>query len=255
LKIITESELRDQYKSEPFETYVIEAGIRLTPSAYEYLGERKIKILDPCGALAERSQHKREISINNDKPKTTFTLLESGESVSEKPEGYTHLFGTDLVRKDHARIKFRGKLDALESLMVYVISDITDETSKDIVDELNNILGYLGRMMRAEVLNEQLPFIDFNGWGEAEVNERSHHPMRYYGVKHFQAKPNHGKVIAGLNLLRSQVRQMEIVAVEAFYNEKGKYMERSDITLSLNRLSSILYIMMCRQMGGDISEA
>ena len=104
--------------------------------------------------------------------------------------------------------------------------------------------------MRAEVLSEELPFIDFKGWSDSDIREYSHYPDKYFGVKHFTPDPKYGRVISKLNLLRAQIRELEIAAVDAFYKEENKSVERQDIIMALNRMSSLLYITMCQYMGG-----
>jgi len=42
MKFITEEDLRYQYKSQPFTTYKLEAGTRLTPGARQFLNDKKV---------------------------------------------------------------------------------------------------------------------------------------------------------------------------------------------------------------------
>jgi ethanolamine utilization cobalamin adenosyltransferase len=46
------------------------------------------------------------------------------------------------------------------------------------------------------------------------------------------------------------VRQLEIAAVEAFCGENGQQNDRPDIILALNRLSSLIYIIICKLISG-----
>ncbi len=46
MKFITEEYLRDLYRKEPFNTYKLEQGQRLTPGAAEYLSDKGIKLSD-----------------------------------------------------------------------------------------------------------------------------------------------------------------------------------------------------------------
>ena len=55
--------------------------------------------------------------------------------------------------------------------------------------------------------------------------------------------------MAHLNLVRTQVRETELAAVEAFF-DPTKGPEREDILTALNRLSSAVYVMMCRLKAG-----
>lgn len=251
MKIITEIELREKYKAKPFNVYQLDQGVRLTPAAYEYLAGLKVEIHDAKGALEERSQHNRSASEPAATGGKGFILVETGEMCAEKPEEYTHLKGNQLVRKNHPRIKFRGKLDSMESRLNAILSDLGDEMPTDLRKELTLIFQYLGKIIRAEVMEEPLPFLEINNWTADDVRDRSHHPKKYYGVNHFQAMPEHGKLMSGLNLLRSQARELEIAAVDAFCDGKTGKMERQDIAVALNRMSSLLYIMMCRLLAGD----
>lgn len=46
MKFITEEYLRDLYRKEPFNTYKLEQGQRLTPGAAEYLSDKGIELSD-----------------------------------------------------------------------------------------------------------------------------------------------------------------------------------------------------------------
>lgn len=45
MKFITEDDLRNLYRKEPFTVYEIESGTKLTPGAHQFLADRKINIL------------------------------------------------------------------------------------------------------------------------------------------------------------------------------------------------------------------
>ncbi|MBS5823093.1 MAG: cobalamin adenosyltransferase [Clostridium argentinense] len=46
MKFITEEYLRDLYRKEPFDTYKLQQGQRLTPGAAQYLSDKRIKLND-----------------------------------------------------------------------------------------------------------------------------------------------------------------------------------------------------------------
>ncbi len=50
MKFITEEYLRDLYRKDPFDTYKLEQGQRLTPGAAEYLSDKGIKLNDDSKA-------------------------------------------------------------------------------------------------------------------------------------------------------------------------------------------------------------
>jgi len=221
MKIITETALRDRYKNDKFESFVLDKEERLTPAAAQFLSDRRIKI--------------RENSKSRDR---------------SKPEHYTHLRGNALVLKSHPVIKFRGQLDLLEANFITCINQVISSGYQEMADELNAIFLYLQAIMRAEVRNQPLPFIEFSGWSEADVREYSHYPEKYFGVKHIVPDPKYGALYGEVNKLRTMIRQLEIAAVEAFCGEGEDQCERLDISLALNRLSSLVYIIVCKYIGG-----
>lgn len=246
--IITEIELRNLYRKHPFDSFQIEKASKLTPAAAEFLNERKIKILNDEGQPAVGSQHRR--FMQNSSQGIEAEEMPRQKAPFVKPEEYTHLRGSQLVPKTHCRIKFRGKLDSVQANLICLVIEMKKSEENLLCEELMSLLEYLRKMMRADVMEEPLEFFDFNGWNDTEIRERSHHPDKYYGVKHFTPDPSQGSVMAGLNLLRTQVRELEIAALDAFLDSETKTSSRQDITLALNRLSSLVYIMMCRHLGG-----
>ena len=59
-----------------------------------------------------------EIPVQITVPKPKYVDYETNAFYYEKPEQMTQLFGNKLVCKDHPRILFRGKLDALQADVV-----------------------------------------------------------------------------------------------------------------------------------------
>ncbi|MDR3264570.1 MAG: hypothetical protein LBT15_01025 [Synergistaceae bacterium] len=80
-------------------------------------------------------------------------------------------------------------------------------------------------------------------WGLSgdELRERSHHPAKYFDIGHIRAHRTMGETAAGLNVLRTKVRETELAACRAFETPEGT--ERPDIIKLLNRLSSAIYVL------------
>ena len=73
--------------------------------------------------------------------------------------------------------------------------------------------------------------------------------MRHYKIEQMVLPDKSlGADYARLNHLRTAIRRTEIAAVSA-YREGGET-SRSDIVEGLNRLSSVLHIIMCRYLAG-----
>ena len=82
-----------------------------------------------------------------------------------------------------------------------------------------------------------------------ELRERSHYPEKYYGQGHFLIHYTDSPAILAVNKVRAVVRQTELAAYRAFRDENGG-VARGDIILGLNRLSSLLWIMMIKLKAG-----
>ena len=71
-------------------------------------------------------------------------------------------------------------------------------------------------------------------------------PQDYYGQPHFMPGAEDGAVIARLNRTRCAAREAELAAVAAFSDREGNP-TRVDILRALNRMSSMLYLLMIQE--------
>ncbi len=251
MRVITEVELREKYKKSPFTSFTLPAGCKFTPAASQFLSERQIEIKEKNEEKpVQNKEEKKEYTQDSKKTVNKAAQEKKAEKKSEKPEHMTHLRGKTLVSKSHPRIKFRGKLDSFTALLMKTIVDIEKYGYKKLSKDLRELLDYsMVKMMRADVLDEKLEPLTIHGWSQQEIREISHNPQRYLGVKHIFPTPEHGEIVAKLNILRAKSRELEVVAHEAFYEIPGQ-VEREDILQALNRYSSLIYVMMAGLVSG-----
>lgn len=205
--------------------YFLGKGDQLTSGARDFLSRERIEILP-----AEQAKIQQ------------YRLLNGGY-LQEKPEQMTHLHGDVLVRKDHPRILFRGKLDTLEAELILC------QLAKDsLITQVGEILALARQIIRCEVMEEPLKWDRLCGLTEEEQRKRSHFPQDYYGQPHFTPSAADGPVIARLNRARCAAREAELAAVTAFSDREGNP-TRVDILQALNRMSSMLYILMVQEKG------
>lgn len=203
--------------------YYLGKGDQLTSTARDFLRRERIEILPGSQARPER-----------------YRLL-SGGYAEEKPEHMTHLNGEVLVPKTHPRIRFRGKMDTLEAELI--LCQLVPGAPEGALGE---ILDLSRKILRCDVLEEPLRQDTLCGLTQAEQRERSHMPQDYYGQPHFMPQASDGSVIVGLNRARCFAREAELAAVEAFSNRDGNLI-REDIPKALNRMSSMLYLLMIQE--------
>lgn len=206
-------------------------GDTLTASARDWLTGERIEILSA------------------DKSKPAQYRILNGGFTEEKPEHMTHLNGEILAAKTHPRIVFRGYIDLLEAELI-----LTQLAASGVLTEqLGEILELTRKIIRCDVLDEPMEDIILCGYTEQEIRDRSHRPQDYFGQPHFMPEYTDGKLIAGLNHARCTARQAELKAVAAFSDADGNP-TRTDIIRVLNRISSMLYILMIQAKAGKISE-
>lgn len=205
---------------------------RLTPKARDWLDREGVEVV-----AGERRP-----------PKSYRTL--SGETLSEKPEHMTHLRENILVYKDHPRIEFRGRIDSLEAEIL--LAQKTAENLPVLRDELEEILGFVRSLIRADVLDEPVSSFHLLGLDAAQLRERSHYPEKYYGQGHFMPSWRDPAALLAVNRVRTAVRETERAAYRAFREDDGTA-ARGDIILALNRLSSLCWIIEIKLKAGKYS--
>ena len=221
--LYTEQTVRDNIRNrEGKRVFFLGKEDRLTPGARDWLARERIEILDPGKARPEEY------------------LLLGGGVIREKPEHMTHLNGDTLVVKTHPRIAFRGEMDTLEAEIM--LCQLMVPRWKG---ELEEILALARRLLRCDVLAEPVPEEKLCGLTQEELRQRSHFPQRYYDQPHFMPGFSDGAAVLWLNRVRCAARNAERAAVAAFTDREGNP-TRVDILKALNRMSSMLYILMIR---------
>lgn len=222
--LYTEQNVRDNVRNRDGKrVFFLGKGDQLTSGARDFLTRERIEILPAEEAKPER-----------------YRLLNGGY-LTEKPEHMTHLNGDVLVPKTHPRIAFRGAMDTLETELM--LCQLVVES--DICRELGEILALARRLIRCDVLEEPVPEGKLCGLTEQEQRARSHRPQDYYGQPHFMPEYADGAAMLQLNRARCAARDAELKAVAAFTDREGMPI-RLDILRAMNRMSSMLYILMVK---------
>ncbi|MBN7773813.1 ATP-binding protein [Clostridium aminobutyricum] len=260
MKVITETALRDELRASQPEYYCIPEGTIVSPAAREYLQQRKINIVTEPPMPAQAPEDKKGTAPEAAEPCShtasdpwmpKYVDYETGAFYMEKPEHMCQLSGNLLVPKCHPRILFRGKLDSIQTTLILHQALLADSgTSGKLIEDLNSVLLTMQNIMKCDVLDQELESGLIIGFTHGELHDRSHNPMKFFGIKQMQM-PNYtmGTAYAMLNQLRAAIREVEVAATAAFYRD-GKC-SRKDIVEELNRLSSALHVMMCKWLAGE----
>ena len=242
MSLLTEQDVRRMSNHGTRGPVVVRRDEVLTPGARDYLRDHKVEIVYPQGDGGAE-----------DAPKAKYQTL-FGAALSEKPEHMTHLKGNILVDKDHPRIAFRGWIDALEAEITLAQQAAAGEGYRALAEELEEVLGFVRRYIRFDVLDEPVGEIRLCGYGPEELREYSHYPEKHFGQPHFLVHYTDGPALLAVNKLRTVVRQTELAAYAAFRDADGN-VARPDMILGLNRLSSLMWIMMIKLKAGKYERA
>lgn len=176
-----------------------------------------------------------------------FQVLATGEKLSEKPEHLTHLRDDQsLVSKMHPRVALRGKLDTLQGLLLEAQCAADSDGARGLVGELGEALELVRAMVGAEVTERSLGPWSLLGLDPVKLRYASHHTQEIYGVPFMLPSVRQGPVVAKLYLARAYAREAELALYAAFADAA----ERHDLKLAANRLSSALYLMTIKYVGG-----
>jgi ethanolamine utilization cobalamin adenosyltransferase len=231
----------------------------LTPSAKSLLADHKLKLLlvdetpvdkktDADEASTDKKTDVMETAAKLAAKKIGKFILESGGYLDEKPEHMTQIYGNLLVNKDHQRIKLRGEIDLLMGEIMKVQIRAKALEKSDLVTDLHEVFDYIGKLSRAEVLNEAFSTSTILGLNEQEIRAMSHNPKKYFGHQHlFNITYELGEIPILLNSLRAMIRKTEVACYEAFKQADGT-VSRGDLMHGYNRLSSIMYIIIFKHL-------
>lgn len=243
MALITEQQLKAKSKELCNDkVYVVNKGDIITPAAISFLNEKDIRI-------KYSEDFDEGIKDTQGEPKTTTYTTIFGAKLDEKPEHMTHLRGDLLVFKDHPRIALRGKIDSLESKILETQILCTKRNKNKLVEDLQEVLTFIRLLMRYEVSGEPVKEFVLQGLNPDQLRDYSHHPSKYFGIKHFLPDHKMGELVVALNSLRTLTRETELQAFKAFKGQYGE-MEREDIIRAFNRLSSLFWIMMFKILSG-----
>lgn len=253
-KFLTERELREDFSLTWGTEIHLPYKTRLTPSASQFLTDRKIKVKfideqgkvfvnDDSKTVTDRTKKVHPLTTSDQKPDELYCSL-CNNKIEKKSDILTWLDSNNLVPKNHPRIALRGKLDNVISYCVLVQTEFQRFNGPDIIKKyLSDLRSYMGDILKAEVKDEKINPIFMGEFDTDMIHKISHNPLQYLGYDHIVPELNHGKWVALLNYLRALTREAELSAANLYIDDALK-VTRPDILNSLNRLSSAIYILM-----------
>ncbi len=241
-RVLSDTELRARWRAGETECRVA-PGTVVTPAARDFLREHGMTLREDDAPYERMTVTPLPVREG----KVVFRDAATGEELSAKGEGMTHLRGNLLVPKTDPRIAFRGKLDSLSARFLRVQLAAAEAGKERLCADLGELLDFVRAILGCEVKDEPLPEPRLLGLDSAGIRRASHRVRETFGIDHPVPDYRMGLVCVLLNELRTEVREAELAAARAFPGPDGKG-GRTDVIEGLNRLSSCVYILFCREV-------
>ncbi|WP_028856797.1 hypothetical protein [Psychrilyobacter atlanticus] len=247
--VVTELSLKESYKKQEFNKYYLEKGAILTPSAKQFLHDKKIEITK----IKNEQEQNKKTTTENSIEKSVVAKYKGvmGEVYFEKPEYMTQLSENILIKKNHKIIFFRSKIDNFLSELILIEKQVNTDKNKGLKEDFKSIKQFLDEIIKAEVLNTKLDKdLKIFNLSLEKIRKISHNPKKYFSMDHlFGISSENNLRTLYLNKLRTLIREVEVTAVDAFVSESK--VQKIDLLKALNRLSSAIYIMMLKEEKGE----
>ncbi|MTI80327.1 MAG: cobalamin adenosyltransferase [Firmicutes bacterium] len=223
MRFITEMELRDLYKTEPFSSYVLEPDTKITPGARQFLVDKRITLIQAQGSDGKKSNDNEAIN----------TKVHRAQ-----------------LRKNWCAMRLRRKMEYIESLFPLIASEFLRSGGAVLSEEVM-ALGKCFRNVRDAERKRIAPEnIKFWGWSEEEIKKQTDNLEKHVDISEFHVKLESGNEIALLNHVRAALREMEPAILETYWDEQKQACSRQDLIDTVNLIINILCMMMWKCLGG-----
>jgi ethanolamine utilization cobalamin adenosyltransferase len=253
--ILSEAELRAQLGL-PRQGAVVEVppGTQLTPAAADLVRTWELDLREVPDAAADAGADAVPAVAAWDLPGRFPVVLEGdiprcvtcGGGVRDKPSHLTQLDARFFAPKSDARIRLRGRLDSLQALALLTAARAQADGWNELAADLGTVAAYCRELLAAEYHLRPPGRLQLAGLDEDALHHASHHPQEVVDLEHLVPDASHPEVLHWLNWLRCQVREAEILALDAFPPEHHPGTEGGPLARSVNRLSSAIYYLELR---------
>lgn len=233
MKFITEEYLRDLYRKEPFNTYKLEEGQRLTPGATQYLSDKKIKI------NGNDSKVKNDVSKNN---KIVSKGIEDKELENNQNEMIKNFRNRNLNLKNAIYYKFK----LIESEFLMTSSEILGEDiflAQNIIS-LGRKISNIRNVLSGKGTLETITCSECSGINSSNFTKDIDD---CFEITDFYIQLKNSSSILKMNKLRCALQELQVEIIEIDINDddlKNRIMD--NVNSIINSLSQLI----CLAVGG-----
>ncbi|MBC7291135.1 MAG: hypothetical protein H5T83_07340 [Actinotalea sp.] len=246
--IVTEQALRRQLPRPRAGARVrVAAGDSLSPAAADFVRQWSLEVVheEPRSAAdAGAWDHPGTFPVRPGEPRCTAC----GSVVHDKPDALTQLDACHLAPKTHPRIRLRAGLDELQGWALLAAATAARDGLGTLADALDSVAAYCRELLAAEYSERPAAPLALAGADEQQIHADTHDPAGRLGVEHLVPSSTDAPAALWLNLLRSRVRAVEILALDAFGSPH--HPSGASVVHGLNRLSSAVYWLELRLAAG-----
>ena len=243
--IVTEQALRRQLPRPHSGARVhVTAGATLSPAAADFVRQWSLEVVQDGPRDAAAWDRPGAFPVTPGEPRCTAC----GGVVTDKPDALTQLDACHLAAKTHPRIRLRAALDELQAGSLLVAADADGAGLGELAEALDSVAAYCRELLSAEYGERPAARLSLLGVGEEDIHADTHDPAGRLGVPHLVPARTDPRTLLWLNLLRSRVRGVEILALDAFGSPH--HPSGASVVHGLNRLSSAVYWLELRLATG-----
>ena len=255
MAILTESEIRDLIRQpQPGMTLTVPPGTRLSPAAQDFVKHWRLELQygpAPVEGEAPGGWEKPAtfpVQLTGETP----TCSVCGMPVSAKPEHMTQLDAGRFAPKNITRIRFRGKMDTLQSRCLLIAARARALASPELAARLDTLAAYCREIMSAEYNERAVAPLAFGSVDEEAIHKATHHPEESFGIPHVTPTSTDPELLHWLNALRCESREVELVALDAFASVPDYRVVQPSLVRAINRFSSAVYYLELGLMSGKL---
>lgn len=223
MRFITEMELRDLYKKEPFVEYTLSKETKLTPGARQFLTDRRIPF---------------EAGVRRPKVKS--------------PQGTAQQEGTDAVQPEWRTKKLFRRMEHTESLFLMMAANLSRAGNIILAENVIALGKYLRNARNACKEQKEPAPVQFWGCSASELRNRADAAGQDENALWLDGDGSKGTEVVFLNYLRTAVRDIEPLVWDIQSQGDAAIIWCDGLCSVLQGLADILCIMTGKCMGGQI---
>lgn len=219
MRFITEEYLRDLFRKEPFDTYKLQQGQRLTPGATQYLSDKRIK-------------------LNDDAPKANKNVSKNNKAETKEPMVNSNL---------NFNKKLCLKLKSMEAVFLVTSSEILKEDiilAQNIIN-LGRKISNIRNVVDGKGTLEPIYCRECTGMNSSNfITELDD----CFEITEFHMQLAKSNAILKMHTLRCALRELQFEIIDTYKNDDDGL--KDSIIGNVNSIINSLSQLICSAVGG-----